>query len=41
MKHNTIYVKGMTSNLMNTKHKITVPSKGFRFFFVTFSVDYR
>jgi len=41
MKHNTIYVKMVTSNLMNTKHKITVPSKGFRVFFVAFSVDYR
>jgi len=32
MKHNTIYIKRLTSNLMNIKHKITVPSKDFRIF---------
>ena len=37
MKHNAIYVKRVTSNLMNTKHKITVPSKGFRIFLWLFS----
>ena len=37
MKHNTIFVKRVTSNMMNTKHKITVPSKGSRIFLWLFS----